>query len=107
MHDLPYVLGNGKAIIQNVTRIFGPHAFGRALVMSEDEKTAGISDGRSRPTALTVERVAKILSTTGRRRITEEMIRIDIDIDAPTNPDGTVNLVHYTAWLVKEMAGAD
>ena len=27
------------------------------------------------------------------------MIRGDIDDGAPTNPDGTVNLVHYAAWL--------
>ncbi len=37
----------------------------------------------------------------------------DIDAGAPANADprprkrGTINLVHYTAWLVKEMAGDD
>ena len=58
-------------------------------------------------TALTVAQVAKVLSAAGGRRITEEMIRADIDAGAPVNPDGTINLVHYTAWLAKEMAGGD
>jgi len=31
------------------------------------------------------------------------MIQDDIDAGAPTNPDGTVNLVAFAAWLVKEM----
>ena len=71
--------------------------------MSEGEKSAGISDGGLRITALTADQIAKILSSAGGRRISEEMIRADIDAGAPTNPDGTVNLVNYTAWLVNEM----
>ena len=58
-------------------------------------------------TALTVAQAAKVLSTAGGRSITEEMLRADIDAGAPVNADGTMNLVHYTAWLVKEMAGGD
>ena len=58
-------------------------------------------------TALTVAQVAKVLSAAGGRRITEEMVRADIDAGAPVNPDGTINLVHYTAWLAKEIAGGD
>jgi len=57
--------------------------------------------------ALTVAQAAKILSAAGGRRITEEMIRADIDAGAPVNPDGTLNLVHYTAWLVREVSGGD
>jgi len=30
-------------------------------------------------------------------RCTEESIRADLD--APKNADGTINLVHYAAWL--------
>jgi hypothetical protein len=26
---------------------------------------------------------------------------------APANADGTINLVHYAAWLVREMASRD
>ena len=59
------------------------------------------------PTALTVAQAAKVLSAAGGRKITEEIVRADIDAGAPVNGDGTVNLVHYTAWLVKELAGGD
>ena len=58
-------------------------------------------------TALTVAQAAKVLSTAGGRRITEEMVRADIDAGAPVNPDGTMNLVHYAAWLVREVSGGD
>ena len=55
-------------------------------------------------TALTVAQAAKVLSAAGGRRITEEMLRADIDAGAPVNPDGRLNLVHYTAWLVRGVA---
>ncbi|MBN2133601.1 MAG: hypothetical protein JW741_29135 [Sedimentisphaerales bacterium] len=56
-------------------------------------------------TALTPAQAAKILAAAGSRRITEAMVRADIAAGAPTNADGTVNLVHYTAWLVRKLAG--
>ena len=31
----------------------------------------------------------------GPRPVTVEMLQADIDDGAPTNPDGTMNLVHY------------
>jgi len=37
--------------------------------------------------------------------VTGDMLREDIDAGAPTNADGTINLVHYAAWLVKELTG--
>jgi hypothetical protein len=58
-------------------------------------------------TGLTVGQAAKVLSAAGGRRITEEELRADIDAGAPVNSDGTINLVHYTAWLVREVAGGD
>ena len=57
--------------------------------------------------ALTVAQTAKVLSAAGGRRITDEMLRADIDAGAPVNDDGTINLVHYAAWLAKEMAVGD
>ena len=57
-----------------------------------------------RITAITPVQAAKILSTAGSRGITEAMIYSDIDSGAPVNADGTINLVHYTAWLIKETA---
>ena len=66
-----------------------------------------MSEKSAKITALNAEQLAKVLSAAGGRRITEEMICADMDAGAPVNPDGTVNLIHYTAWLVKEMAGGD
>jgi len=57
------------------------------------------------PTALTVADAARLLSAAGGQRVTAEMIQADVDAGAPTNGDVTINLVHYTAWLVKELAG--
>jgi hypothetical protein len=57
--------------------------------------------------ALSVATVARLLSMVGGERVTEEMIRADLAAGAPANTDGTINLVHYAAWLVKEMSGGD
>lgn len=54
------------------------------------------------PAAMAVADAARLLSRAGGQRITEDMLRADVDAGAPTNPDGTLNLVHYAAWLVKE-----
>ena len=59
------------------------------------------------PSALSVEEAALVLSRAGGQQVTETMIREDIAEGAPTNPSGTINLVHYAAWLVKEIAGGD
>ena len=66
-----------------------------------------MSETSAKITALTAEQLTKVLSAAGGRRITEEMIRADIEAGAPVNSDSTVNLIHYTAWLVKEMAGGN
>ena len=59
------------------------------------------------PAALAVEEAALVLTRAGGQTVTEAMIREDINDGAPVNPNGTMNLVHYAAWLVKEMSGAD
>ena len=56
------------------------------------------------PTALRVDDAARVLSRVGGMPVTEDMLDADIDAGAPTNPDGTINLVHYAAWLVKQMS---
>jgi hypothetical protein len=56
-----------------------------------------------RPTALSLRDAARLLSRTGGRPISVEMLEADIAAGAPTNPDGTIHLVHYAAWLVKEL----
>lgn len=58
------------------------------------------ASGGLNPNALTVEQAAKLLTKVGAATVTEEMIREDIAAGAPTNPDGTINVVHYAAWCV-------
>lgn len=56
------------------------------------------------PAALTVEQLAKLLSAAGGRRVEAETIRRHIAAGAPTAADGRINLVHYAAWLVRELS---
>jgi hypothetical protein len=53
-------------------------------------------------TALSVPNLVKLLKRSGCRSISEDMLREDIANGAPSNPDGTINLIFYTAWLIKE-----
>ena len=62
-----------------------------------------MSDASLDPNQLTVEQAAKLLSAAARIRVPAEQIAADLDAGAPRNPDGTINLMHYAAWLVKEM----
>jgi hypothetical protein len=55
------------------------------------------------PSALTVAEVAKLLSAAGGKKITPAQIQADLDDGAPAGPGGTINLVHYTAWLLREV----
>jgi hypothetical protein len=58
------------------------------------------------PAALSVADAAKVLSAAGGQRVTIEMLQEDIAAGAPTNADGSINLVHYAAWLnMKESHG--
>jgi hypothetical protein len=58
--------------------------------------------GNVNPMALTLPNAARLLSAAGNQAITVDMLQADIGLGAPANDDGTINLVHYAAWLVKE-----
>lgn len=58
------------------------------------------------PTALSLENAAKLLSAAGGRAVTVEQLQKDLEAGAPRNADGTLNLVHYAAWLIREMSNA-
>jgi len=58
-------------------------------------------------TAISVADAARILSAAYGRRISAEMVREIAERGSLLRPDGTFNLLHYAAWLVKEMAGGD
>lgn len=74
--------------------------------MSDDRgKNSGVSG--LNPTALSVTNAARLLTRVGGTPITEAMIEADVAAGAPANRDGSINLVHYAAWLVREMANRD
>jgi hypothetical protein len=58
-------------------------------------------DGPINPNAMPIEVVAKLLAKAS-PGVTEDMLCADVAAGAPTNSDGTINLVHYAAWLVRE-----
>lgn len=60
-----------------------------------------VQPNRISPTALAVADAARLLSAVSGGTITPEMLHADVACGAPTNPDGTLNLVHYAAWLLK------
>jgi hypothetical protein len=63
--------------------------------------------GGLNPNALTVANAARLLARVGGQPVSEEMIEADVVAGAPINGDGTINLVHYAAWLVWEMGNRD
>jgi hypothetical protein len=71
----------------------GPGAPGGAVALS--------------PSAMTLQQAARVLVAVGARHATVENLRRDIEAGAPVNADGTVNLVHYAAWLARESARGD
>ncbi len=59
------------------------------------------------PQALSLADMARLLSAAGPRPVAVDALQADLDAGAPTNADGTMNLVHYVAWLIKELARGD
>jgi hypothetical protein len=57
------------------------------------------------PTAIPLADAARLLSAAGGQAVTVEVLTADVAAGAPTNADGTLNLVQYAAWLAKEATG--
>lgn len=60
-----------------------------------------------RPNAIPLADAARVLTAAGGIRVDVEMIQADVALGAPVNPDGTINLVHYAAWLVRELSNRE
>ncbi len=58
-------------------------------------------------TALSVPDVVRVFMKSGARNMTEEKVRSDIAAGAPVNLDGSMNVIHYAAWLAKELTAHD
>ena len=55
------------------------------------------------PASLSIEDMSRLLSAGGGKKVTPEEVQADIDAGAPVGPGGRLNLVHYTAWLIREV----
>ena len=53
--------------------------------------------------ALTPDQVVDVLIKSGFRGMTLELLHGDFDAGAPRNANGSVNLIHYMAWILKEI----
>jgi len=58
---------------------------------------------KKRPGSLDIYDIERLLRASGSKHVSAERVRADIDAGAPTNVDGTINLVHYGAWLVRQV----
>jgi hypothetical protein len=72
------------------------------MILSREEKPTPVN-----PLAMPIPDAARLLTAVGGQAVTEATIRADMEAGAPTNADETLNLVHYAAWLLKEMARGD
>jgi len=55
------------------------------------------------PARLRPDQVAAMLSRVGEREVTVSDIDADVSAGAPANEDGSMSLVHYGAWLTREV----
>ena len=58
-------------------------------------------------TAITPKTLAEILLKSGSREVSEATIAADIEAGTPVAEDGTINMIEYAAWLVREMGYGD
>jgi hypothetical protein len=67
-------------------------------------KTAAPAGGPGplNPVALPTAQLVKVLAAAG-GNVPEEAVREDLAAGAPANADGTIHLVHYTAWLASQV----
>ncbi len=59
-------------------------------------------DNSLKLTALPPEMLVRLLKQAGCRTVSAEFLMEDLAAGAPKNPDGTINLIEYAAWLAKE-----
>ncbi len=69
--------------------------------MSADQRRKA-GNAETNPAALPLGDAAMLLTKLGGLRVTVEMLSADVDVGAPLNPDGTLNVLRYFAWLLTE-----
>ena len=68
-----------------------------------------MSDGANKKSLASLSTVdmVRLLRASGSQHASEERLREDIEAGAPTNADGSMNLVHYTAWLARQVTSQE
>ncbi len=66
-------------------------------------ETSAQSPPQVNPMSLSIDEIARMLSAAGNRRISPEQVQADIDAGAPVGRGGRNNLLHYAAWLIREV----
>ena len=61
----------------------------------------------NKPEALPKETLVELLRRAGSRTASMERLMVDVEAGAPVNPDGTMSIFAYTAWILKEMSDDD
>ncbi len=69
--------------------------------MGPDSDLAEAEQGRLDPTALVLPAAARLLG------VDEDVLRSHVAEGAPLAADGTINLVHYAAWLNRRLRDGD
>ncbi len=59
--------------------------------------------GGVNPLSLSIEEVSRLLTAGGGKKVMVEQVQADIDAGAPVGAGGRMNLVHYAAWLLREV----
>jgi len=62
-----------------------------------------MNDPKLNPLRLTPADAALLLSKAGGEAVTEAEVRKAITAGAPVDAEGNINLVHFGAWILKEM----
>ena len=65
-----------------------------------------MNENQIKLTAISIPDFVRLLKQAGSRHASEDAIRQDVEKGAPVNYDGTINIIHYAAWLIRE-AGSD
>ena len=58
-------------------------------------------------TAITPKKLAEILRKSGSREVSDATIAADIEAGMPVTEDGTINMIEYAAWLVREPSATE
>lgn len=71
--------------------------------MQSGERKAGAMANETKvdPTRLTVPQLVTLLKKSGAKHVKTETIETHVTAGAPVNADGTIHLIHYTAWLAQ------